>query len=179
MVIPEPMQIMILATSTAALLVFVIGLLFYAKSISNRLKKSVNLINELYKLTQQLENKLADTDSHLSEASISNQERLMDLEAQTPKYKSFQENAQGQITHVKGYVQNLEQQVSELQTKMNKLSHQTELLAQEDPELKMYHHANEMAALGAGIEDIVDTCKLPRAEAEVLIAVHQRKPKAV
>lgn len=173
------MQILILATSTAALLVFVIGLLFYAKSISNRLKKSVNLINDLYKLTQQLENKLADTDTHLSEASISSQERLLDLEAQLPKYKSFQEHAQNQFSHVIASIKNLDKHLAELQVKVNKLGHQTELLAQEDPELKMYHHANEMAALGAGIEDIVETCKLPRAEAEVLIAVHQRKPRAV
>ncbi len=178
MVIPENMQMMILATSTAVLFVLVIGLFLYARGISARLKKSVGLINDLYKLTQQQENKLAETDVNLSEASISSQERLFDLESFVQRDVEFQNNTTNMLNQFNSRFENIESQTQQVTDKLSKLTHQTELLVQEDPELKMYHHANEMAALGAGIDDIVETCRLPRAEAEVLIGVHQKRTKA-
>lgn len=46
---------------------------------------------------------------------------------------------------------------------------------QQDPQSRLYSRAMKMVELGAGIEELVAECELPRAEAELLIRLH-RKP---
>ncbi|MBE8167620.1 MAG: DUF2802 domain-containing protein [Shewanella sp.] len=43
---------------------------------------------------------------------------------------------------------------------------------QEEPQSRMYTRAMKMVSLGADINEIVQECELPRAEAELLIRLH-------
>lgn len=47
--------------------------------------------------------------------------------------------------------------------------------AEQDPEARLYQRAAKLVATGATIEELMDACELPRAEVELLLAVHQRK----
>ena len=63
----------------------------------------------------------------------------------------------------------LEQQVVELS--------QNQLAPEElDPERRMYRRAIRMIELGADLEEIIQECELPKAEAELLLNIHQKKP---
>lgn len=45
----------------------------------------------------------------------------------------------------------------------------------DDPDAKIYSRAVKMVELGADIEEIIRECELPRAEAELLMSLHQQK----
>ncbi len=48
-------------------------------------------------------------------------------------------------------------------------------LQEQQPEDKLYSRAFKLAALGADIDEIMQECELPRAEAEMLMSVYQKK----
>lgn len=56
------------------------------------------------------------------------------------------------------------EQISEHQQKMHLF----------DPESKLYNRAMKMVQLGAGLEEIMLECELPRAEAELLLNLHRQ-----
>jgi len=56
------------------------------------------------------------------------------------------------------------EQISEHQQKMQLF----------DPESKLYNRAMKMVQLGAGLEEIMLECELPRAEAELLLNLHRQ-----
>jgi len=56
------------------------------------------------------------------------------------------------------------EQISEHQQKMQLF----------DPESKLYNRAMKMVHLGAGLEEIMLECELPRAEAELLLNLHRQ-----
>jgi hypothetical protein len=44
----------------------------------------------------------------------------------------------------------------------------------DDPDAKIYSRAVKMIELGADLEEIMRECELPRAEAELLLSLHQK-----
>ena len=62
--------------------------------------------------------------------------------------------------------------MSDLYHKQDRLSEQQQELALKDPQGKLYSRATRMVQLGAGIEEVMAECEMPRAEAELLIALH-------
>lgn len=71
------------------------------------------------------------------------------------------------VQHVKGHMQTVEGQLSET------IERQEELVNLE-PESKLYSRAMKMVSLGAGIEEVMQECELPRAEAELLVNLHKK-----
>ncbi|WP_375335716.1 DUF2802 domain-containing protein [Shewanella sp. VB17] len=43
---------------------------------------------------------------------------------------------------------------------------------QQDPQAKLYTRAMKMVDLGAGVEELIHECEIPKAEAELLIRLH-------
>lgn len=62
--------------------------------------------------------------------------------------------------------------MSDLYHKQDRLSEQQQELALKDPQGKLYSRATRMVQLGAGIEEVMAECEMPRAEAELLISLH-------
>ncbi|MCL1141662.1 DUF2802 domain-containing protein [Shewanella gaetbuli] len=57
------------------------------------------------------------------------------------------------------------------------LAKQTELLNeanQQDPQAKLYSRAVKMIELGAGVDELIQECELPKAEAELLVRLHKK-----
>ncbi|MCF1426683.1 MAG: DUF2802 domain-containing protein [Shewanella sp.] len=46
--------------------------------------------------------------------------------------------------------------------------------AEQDPGARLYTRAAKMVSLGAGIDELVAECELPRAEAELLLRLHRK-----
>lgn len=45
----------------------------------------------------------------------------------------------------------------------------------QDPSMRLYSRAAELVKSGADVNEIMQACDLPRAEAELLISMHRKK----
>ncbi|NMH59602.1 DUF2802 domain-containing protein [Alteromonas ponticola] len=61
-----------------------------------------------------------------------------------------------------------------LQASLVNLENQLRELKQQDPALRLYHRATEMVKEGASLDEIMQSCDIPRAEAELLISMHRK-----
>ena len=64
--------------------------------------------------------------------------------------------------------------VLDLEKGLKQLQAKLEESVELDPGAKLYTRAAKMVALGAGIEELVAECELPRAEAELLLRLHRK-----
>lgn len=111
------------------------------------LQQSVKLINDLYGLYQE-------------------QQGVIDI---------LQRSSLDQdVSNLNTQMQNALQNIEYLTTRMNDIEHSTDLLTQQEPGLRMYNKASQMAQADAHIEDIMEACELPRAEVEVLVSLHKK-----
>ena len=72
----------------------------------------------------------------------------------------------------------LEQVTRQLETRIKRLQEQLSLLEklqEQQPEDKLYSRAFKLVELGAPVEEIIKECDIPRAEAEMLISIHQKQ----
>jgi len=68
-------------------------------------------------------------------------------------------------------------QFNDVNENITQLFNDVEQLNSQQPEDKLYSRAFKLAALGADIEEIAQTCEIPLAEAEMLLSIHQTKAK--
>ncbi|WP_394128856.1 DUF2802 domain-containing protein [Shewanella maritima] len=64
--------------------------------------------------------------------------------------------------------------IVELEKKLIKQSEVIEEASQQDPQAKLYSRALKMVELGAGIDELMQECELPKAEAELIIRLHAK-----
>lgn len=72
------------------------------------------------------------------------------------------------------------QKVMDLEKKLVEIDERQQDIEQEmtvkTPENRLYSRAVKMVELGAGLDEIMNECELPKAEAELLMALHQQRP---
>lgn len=146
----------LLAPTTLFILIVVLcsllGLLWlHISSINKRLQQSIKLINELYLL---------------------NKSQANTLEEQTNLIQSQRTSSEQAQIHDSA-LQDISQQQETLAGRVLALENETQLLAQQDPELKMYSRAQQLVKDGASIKDIMEATQLPRAELEVLVGLQR------
>jgi hypothetical protein len=74
-------------------------------------------------------------------------------------------------TELNQVTKQLEHRIKNVQEEVTKLQ-QTQA---QQPEDKLYSRAFKMVELGADAEELVKECDIPRAEAEMLISIHQKQ----
>ena len=74
-----------------------------------------------------------------------------------------------------GRLKTLESEIKSIQQRQTELINKQADLEQQEVSSPMYTRAAKLVASGASIEDIMEECDLPRAEAELLIALHRGK----
>lgn len=62
-----------------------------------------------------------------------------------------------------------------LAAELEQLSEHQQKIQLFDPESKLYSRAMKMVQLGAGLDEIMQECELPRAEAELLLNLHRQQ----
>jgi len=92
-------------------------------------------------------------------------EQLLQVQQQTTL-------ADQNIAEMKQNSAHVTEQYQYLQTEIQQLQ---QLLTSQQPADKLYSRALKLAALGASAEELVQECELSTTEAEMLIAIHQRK----
>ena len=67
------------------------------------------------------------------------------------------------------------QKLIELERKLVSLNEVQQEMSVQTPENKLYSRAVKMVELGAGVEEIMAECELPKAEAELLLSLHKHR----
>ncbi|WP_394146907.1 DUF2802 domain-containing protein [Shewanella atlantica] len=62
----------------------------------------------------------------------------------------------------------------ELEKKASQQDARLDEANQQDPQAKLYTRAMKMVDLGAGVDELINECEIPRAEAELLIRLHRK-----
>lgn len=143
-----------------ALVGVVICLLLVIYLIVSRAKQ-LNLLNETQVQQNAFEILLADMqESHAKSAA--------QLATLTSEYQAKQRENE-EVTR------QLEHRIKALKESLAQHKEALELLQNQQPEDKLYSRALKLVQLGADVEEIIRECDIPRAEAEMLIAVHNKK----
>jgi uncharacterized membrane protein len=72
--------------------------------------------------------------------------------------------------------QQLEHRIKVVQGQLKDQLQMIEQHNAQQPEDKLYSRAQKMVLLGADVDELVVECDLPKAEAEILVALHNKKP---
>ena len=64
--------------------------------------------------------------------------------------------------------------VKELTVQISQLADKIEELQLLDPDTRLYSQANKMVISGASVEELMEECSLPRAEAEMIFSMHKK-----
>ncbi|WP_244213114.1 DUF2802 domain-containing protein [Idiomarina ramblicola] len=93
---------------------------------------------------------------------------LRDQFKQQPDPSSKVDYAQQQV------VAQLQQQVAQLNDEQQQLQQKLQEVSEQDPGSKLYQRAAKLVASGASVEELMQECDLPQAEAELLISLHKK-----
>lgn len=80
-----------------------------------------------------------------------------------------------EIDELRGGLLNMGKRILQLEQTSQELSQNQQELQYNDPDSKMYSRAVKMVELGAQLDEVMKECELPRAEAELLLSLHQQK----
>ncbi|GAB6259913.1 DUF2802 domain-containing protein [Photobacterium sp. R1] len=67
--------------------------------------------------------------------------------------------------------------MADLARQQDELSERQGEMAMQDPEGRLYSRASKMVELGADVNELMEECDLPKAEAELLLRLQQRMSK--
>ncbi len=118
-----------------------------------QLQQQQNLAAQIEQLQQQLQSGLTEIAELRS--------GVMGVGRRTVKLEQFQ--------------QTLQQQQQAIAAEIEQISEHQQQIQLFDPESKLYSRAMKMVQLGAGLEEVIRECELPRAEAELLISLHRQQ----
>lgn len=96
-----------------------------------------------------------------------NEQKIAAAEAAVRNLAHQQNEDQARSLVVTRHIQSLQQKLDELESQMRELKLQ-------DPSLRLYQRAAELVKQGASIEEVMEACDIPRAEAEMLSMVHRQ-----
>ncbi|WP_448546842.1 DUF2802 domain-containing protein [Thalassotalea fusca] len=133
---------------------FAILLLFIKFQKVNRLLQQLSLQYE--ELVQTV-----DTNERLSKTALQQLTTLVQHQSEESK-------------EVNEVSRHLEHRIAQLQRSLDEQKQVVEGIQHQEPQDKLYSRAQKMVSLGADVEEIMSECELPRAEAEMLVAMHRR-----
>ncbi|NQY35375.1 MAG: DUF2802 domain-containing protein [Alteromonadaceae bacterium] len=148
-------QIALLAGLTLIILISFAFVLFFLLRNSN---------NKISLLTTQVEANELMLNS--VQSVLADQQRLIEKEC---------EKSATQVLETAQVIKQLEYRFKTLQEQMVSQKESLEQYQTQAPEDKLYTRALKLVELGADIDEIMKTCDIPQAEAEMLMAVHKKK----
>lgn len=109
-------------------------------------------------------------------------ERIAGLTSQQPNQSAEIEELRSGVIGVGQRILQLEQALQTIELNQQALATELEQLTEHqqaiqlfDPDSRLYSRAVKMVQLGAGLEEVMRECELPRAEAELLINLHRQQ----
>jgi len=123
-------------------------------------------------------NKQKQTIQMLSEQLHSINARQAPLEKRVSQSKELIHEVRTGTLGLGNRVKELEAQLSELQNQQTALSDKQVAMEHQEASTPLYTRAAKLVASGASVEEIMQECDLPRAEAELLLSLHGQNPAA-
>jgi uncharacterized protein HemX len=116
------------------------------------------------------------------------QQKLQNQEIQLVELQTLLADSQSQLDDNLQYCQEsqreneqvskqLEHRIKVTQEQFNSQVEVIDKLLHQQPEDKLYTRAQKLVELGADIAEIMQECDIPKAEAEMLLAVHRQRVK--
>ena len=103
----------------------------------------------------------------LSESEQANAEAIARAEALAKNANNQQTEAQARTLVITRHLQELDEKQIDIENQLRELKLQ-------DPSLRLYQRAADLVKQGASIDEIIEACDIPRAEAEMLVMVHKQ-----
>jgi len=131
----------------------------------------------LSRQNNKLKLRVTNLDSHMETNDIlvmQLQSSLTSLTLEVEQQKSAEIEQQNDNVQIS---KQLEYRIKTLQQQMTQQQELFEQAQNQQPEDKLYSRAFKLAELGADIEEIMRECDIPRAEAEMLMSMHQKRIK--
>lgn len=69
--------------------------------------------------------------------------------------------------------------LQQLQTGQGELENQIRDVKLQDPSMRLYQRGAELVKQGATVEEVMEACDIPRAEAELIVTIHQNNGSSV
>ena len=110
-----------------------------------------------------LHQRLSKTRRELEGATIS----LVSLKEAISTLQHQQNEDQTRVMVVTRHLSSIEEKQNDLETQIRDVKLQ-------DPSMRLYQRAAELVKQGATMEEVMQACDIPRAEAEMLITVHRK-----
>ncbi|WP_462157684.1 DUF2802 domain-containing protein [Pseudoalteromonas sp. GB56] len=105
--------------------------------------------------------------------------RLSDAHHELQKQISDAEHTQNQsqilraeVAEVRNALENMASHVQQLRERTQELAQLQDNIKEADPQARLYSRAVKMIELGAPMDEVMQECELPRAEAELLFSLH-------
>ena len=105
--------------------------------------------------------------SAFSESEHANAEAIARTEALAKNANNQQTEAQARTLVITRHLQELDEKQTDIENQLRELKLQ-------DPSLRLYQRAADLVKQGASIDEIIEACDIPRAEAEMLVMVHKQ-----
>ncbi|MEJ6473118.1 DUF2802 domain-containing protein [Pseudoalteromonas piscicida] len=106
------------------------------------------------------------------------------LQQQQAKVVQLSEASQGseqqiailrsEVAELRASIMSIGKRVVTTEQDLHELANQQAAQKYDDPDAKIYSRAVKMVELGADIEEVMRECELPRAEAELLMSLHNK-----
>ena len=113
--------------------------------------------------------------SKIKRLSVEQEQQKLSLLGEVERVEGMAKNANNQHAEsqartlvITRHLQTLDENQTEIQSQIRELKLQ-------DPSLRLYQRAAELVKQGATIDEIMDACDIPRAEAEMLMMVHRNQ----
>ena len=90
------------------------------------------------------------------------------------RIEALANNANNQQTEAQARTLVITRHLQELDEKQTDVENQLRELKMQDPSLRLYQRAADLVKQGASIDEIIEACDIPRAEAEMLMMVHKQ-----
>ena len=88
--------------------------------------------------------------------------------------EAIAKNANNQQSEAQARSLVITRHLQELDEKQTEIENQLRELKLQDPSLRLYQRAADLVKQGASIDEIIEACDIPRAEAEMLVMVHKQ-----
>lgn len=117
-------------------------------------------VSILYSHVKQLRTALSDSEQNSASA-------IARAEALAKDANNQQTEAQARTLVITRHIQELDEKQTDIENQLRELKLQ-------DPSLRLYQRAADLVKQGASIDEIIEACDIPRAEAEMLVMVHKQ-----
>ncbi len=105
------------------------------------------------------------------------QRKMLAMELLLKELLKARDSARKQLNELHTSSLGVGQRLGELEKGILTVAERQQELIQQDPDGRLYSRAAKMVELGAGLEEVMAECEIPKAEAELLISLRSVKQR--